>query len=227
MSSTSSAASAVTHSVLPQRATSPLLRSASATSSADASSNSASLVCQCIPTCELSVLTEAMLNFSSAGRPARQPALGLQFTESEPATASGPTCCESPTNWTRSGLSWSSPRATVRGKPKSPLVWNQLAATLPELNSRLATLVRLISVGACSFLPTPVSRDWRSPGLRSHPRLKRSRGQPLPETIGSRVHPELCEWLMGFPIGWTVTLPSKQSATATRQEWQPSSAGQF
>lgn len=30
-----------------------------------------------------------------------------------------------------------------------------------------------------------------------------SRGEDLPETIGSALEPEFCEWLMGYPTGWT------------------------
>lgn len=71
------------------------------------------------------------------------------------------------------------------------------------LGDRLRELVRLIYAGECSLLPTVTSRDWRSPGRSDHPRLKASRGEPLTETLGCRLSPEFCEWMMGFPVGWT------------------------
>jgi hypothetical protein len=174
-------------------------------------------------TCERSRGAPEKPTSSSVDHPANRPASAPPSPASEPERPSGLRCCVSGSTWELNGLSWSSPRETRLGKPRSHTIWQQLAITQPELSLRLATLVRLISEGVCSFLPTPVSRDWRSPGLRSHPRLSASRGQPLPETIGSRVHPELCEWLMGFPIGATVTLPSKRSVIATPQEWPQSS----
>jgi hypothetical protein len=33
--------------------------------------------------------------------------------------------------------------------------------------------------------------------------LKRANGLPLNETLGCRLSPELCEWMMGFPVGYT------------------------
>jgi hypothetical protein len=64
-------------------------------------------------------------------------------------------------------------------------------------------LVLHIYAGECSLLPTLTARDWRSPGRPDHPRLSHKRGEPLPETFGCRLSPEFCEWLMGFPAGWT------------------------
>lgn len=155
---------------------------------------------------------------SSEVRPVSVPASAPLSMENGMGEHSGPRCCESFTTFARNGLSWSSPRETRNGKPRCHTIWQQLAGTMPDLNSRLQTLVRLVYAGECSFLPSPVSRDWRSPGLRSHERLKASRGQPLPEVFGVRVHPELCEWLMGLPIGWTAMLPSKPSVTRTRRK---------
>jgi len=50
--------------------------------------------------------------------------------------------------------------------------------------------------------PTPTERDWKS---TSHGNQGNSR--PLSEVAGQTgqgsLSPEFCEWLMGFPIGWT------------------------
>lgn len=91
-----------------------------------------------------------------------------------------------------------------RGKPKSLAVFPTLAATSPDLSSALATLVRLISAGECSWLPAPACRDWRSPGSRSHERLRKSRGQQMPEVIGTRISSQLYRWMLGLPAN---TLP--------------------
>lgn len=48
--------------------------------------------------------------------------------------------------------------------------------------------------------------------LLDHPRLKASRGEPLTETLGCRLSPELAEWMMGFPVGWTDVSGSKPAA---------------
>ncbi len=57
--------------------------------------------------------------------------------------------------------------------------------------------VRLTSGTGGGRWPTPQASDWKGsskPGQR--------RGQ-LSETVGGIPHPELCEWLMGMPRGWT------------------------
>jgi DNA (cytosine-5)-methyltransferase 1 len=43
--------------------------------------------------------------------------------------------------------------------------------------------------------------------------IGRLRGEPLTETLGSRLSPEFCEWMMGFPVGWTDVDASSASAT--------------
>jgi hypothetical protein len=88
-----------------------------------------------------------------------------------------------------------------------------LATEFTDFQSRLERLLLLIRAGECSYLPTVTARDWRSPGRSDHPRLEASRGEPLPETLGCRVAPELCEWLMGFPVGWTDVGESTQLET--------------
>ena len=75
---------------------------------------------------------------------------------------------------------------------------------LPDFNERLAEVARRIAAGECSLLPTPCASDAkRWPGSPNHPRLKSSRGLRLQEELGARPGPEIVEWMMGFPIGWT------------------------
>lgn len=200
--------------------------SSRSTNAGEPSSPDASLVSRCMTTCEPSPpRLEAPRSSSEAPR-ASVPASPLPSTVDAQARRYGPKCSASASGWRSNGLSWSSPPATRLGKPKSRQIWRELATTVPEWSLRLAILVRRISAGECSFLPTPVSRDSRSPGKLSHPRLTGTRGQPLPEILGARVHPEVCEWLMGLPVGWTEMLPSRQLEIPTHREWQQSSGGQ-
>ena len=136
----------------------------------------------------------------SEGLPANEPAWLLLSTVIVPARVCGPTCSKSTFTPGQIGVSWSSPQATLRGKPKSLALFPKLAATSPDLSSALATLVRLIFAGECTLLPAPACRDYRSPGSRSHPRLKRSRGQQMPEVIGTRISSQLYQWMLGLPV---------------------------
>jgi hypothetical protein len=49
---------------------------------------------------------------------------------------------------------------------------------------------------------TPTARDWRS-GKASQATHDRN-SRPLSEQIGGLLNPTWVEWLMGWPIGWTV-----------------------
>ena len=110
-------------------------------------------------------------------------------------------------------------QASIHGPVRFRMVWRGLATEYPDWNVRLAIVLRLIDEGACSLLPTVTARDYRSPGVPTHNRLLMSRGHPLPEELGSRVSPEFCEWMMGFPPGWTELPPSEmQSIRELRKE---------
>ncbi len=50
--------------------------------------------------------------------------------------------------------------------------------------------------------PTPTARDWRSGKASAETLQKNSR--PLSEQIGGLLNPTWVEWLMGFPLGFTV-----------------------
>lgn len=190
---------------------SPQSRSVSSTNGAAATWPGSSRECRSM---KMSVSSPAFPPMSlSADRPASERQWPLPFTASEMASASGPTCSPQPTGPAQNGLSWSSPPAMRRGKPKSLTIFADLAATSPGLNSALATLVRRISAGECTYLPAPACRDWRSPGDRSHPRLTAPRGQQMPEVIGTRISSPLYEWMLGVPAKWTEpSAPSARSA---------------
>ena len=142
---------------------------------------------------------------SREASPASRPQPALPFTEDgldwqARIVACGSRCCGS-CDW--SGLAswlsrtWPGPGP---GKVKSRAAWRMLATEFPTNRCvcRLRVLVLLIGAGVCSGLPTLTSRDHRSPGNPGHPRLSATRGEALTETLGCRLSPEFCEWMMGF-----------------------------
>lgn len=56
-------------------------------------------------------------------------------------------------------------------------------------------------LGLNQLMATLTSRDWRS-GKASQETMERN-SRPLSEQIGGQLNPTWCEWLMGFPEGWT------------------------
>jgi hypothetical protein len=69
-------------------------------------------------------------------------------------------------------------------------------------------------------LPTLTRRDDKGPG----PAHTKS-GVDLPQAIGGHLSPTFCEWLMGFPEGWTRLEPaSEHSVTPSSRSARKSSA---
>jgi hypothetical protein len=146
---------------------------------------------------------------SAADLPASGQALLPPFRVSEPEKPSGQRCSGSSVRSSRDS-SLSSNRAAMRnGSGRLRLIWRGLATAFPDYNDRLRIIALLIDAGECSSLPTPCKSDGkRWPGSPDHPRLQRSRGLRLQEELGVRPGPEIVEWMMGFPIGWTDLKPS-------------------
>src|ERR1700722_18258559 len=124
----------------------------------------------------------------SGGHPVKRQQNQPLFMASEPERVSGQKCAKSSDSVIPPGLSWSSRPEMRRGKPKSLKIFkleldHRQGTASADLSSVLRMLVHLIYGGACSWLPAPACRDWRSPGKRSHPRLSASRGQQMPEVI--------------------------------------------
>lgn len=66
-------------------------------------------------------------------------------------------------------------------------------------------------IGAVRLLPTLASRDWRYPNSPEGIAKRRAAGMTgdqLPNVVGGPLNPTWCEWLMGFPLGWTELPPS-------------------
>lgn len=146
---------------------------------------------------------------SVEARPASEQALRQPFKVNALAKLSGPICVASCNCFARTGSLSNNQAATNPGKRRLRVIWRELAITHPDYSSRLECLVRLISAGECSLLPTPCKSDaTRWHGSPDHPRLQASRGLRLQEELGVRPGPEIVEWMMGFPPGWTDLEPS-------------------
>jgi hypothetical protein len=52
--------------------------------------------------------------------------------------------------------------------------------------------------------PTPNSRDWKGPQTRAEGKEKPAYDDQLPTRVGGQLNPLWVEWLMGYPLGWTV-----------------------
>ncbi len=73
---------------------------------------------------------------------------------------------------------------------------------------------------AVKIWPTPASRDYRHPNAKSYAeRGGGKKGEQLPNAVGGSLNPTWVEWLMAWPLGWTV---SKHWATVKSQFKRPS-----
>ena len=77
---------------------------------------------------------------------------------------------------------------------------------------QLAPLVHHIHAPACSYWPTPRASDKDNCGGSG----ARKKAQRLGTYVGRKQNPQLTEWLMGWPIGWTDLKPLE---TAKFQQW--------
>jgi len=111
-----------------------------------------------------------------------------------------------------SGSSWrTSHSCDEEGLPQSSAIFGRSATMLSGIVSPLMPLVRLTR-GTDSGLqrwPTPTSRDWKDGSAKAcrnvDPNCLLGRvvhSRENYQTTGS-LTPMFCEWLMGFPIGWT------------------------
>jgi hypothetical protein len=59
-----------------------------------------------------------------------------------------------------------------------------------------------LATAVAKRIPTPTARDWRSGKVSAATHARNSR--PLSEQIGGPLNPLWVEWLMGWPLGFTV-----------------------
>jgi len=74
------------------------------------------------------------------------------------------------------------------------------------------------AVARAESWPTPNSRDWKDSGAKQGARKSPNLGTAVhragdepesPARTGGQLNPTFVEWLMGFPLGWTVLEPSE------------------
>jgi hypothetical protein len=118
------------------------------------------------------------------------------------------------------GATWITPQRDL----VSPNGWGEFSGPWPRsgmmrngIAYRLPTLAHRMSGTASGSWPTPTARDWKdTPGMKLESRNKdgtmRDRADQLARRVylveqtppgGGLLTPEFCEWLMGFPIGFT------------------------
>jgi hypothetical protein len=73
-------------------------------------------------------------------------------------------------------------------------------ATRRRVESGMANLPEMV-VESSRMFPTPKARDWRSAKGAAHDNRN---SQDLNVDVGGPLNPPWVEWLMGYPIGWTV-----------------------
>lgn len=107
----------------------------------------------------------------------------------------------------------------------SPAVSSTLFATSDDSDTEpeweLSQLVRWVPhthATECSYWLTPKASDATSGALsldspesveRLNRRSQKAGAFSLNDQLGGRGNPEWIEWLMGFPIGWTDSMPSE------------------
>jgi hypothetical protein len=99
------------------------------------------------------------------------------------------------------------------GSGESSVTWPKSGMTLNGNAYQLPPLVLGIRGNASGLLPTPAARDWKG---AAKPETIRAKGRnpdtnSLPDAVefrgqSGRLTPEFCEWLMGYPIGYTELL---------------------
>jgi hypothetical protein len=93
---------------------------------------------------------------------------------------------------------WPTPRA-IDGRSAGP---GTKDATLIRLDESAFGLNLAEAVQVSERFPTPCARDWKDNG-KSPSELERN-STTLATIAGGSLNPTWVEWLMGFPLGWTV-----------------------
>jgi hypothetical protein len=71
---------------------------------------------------------------------------------------------------------------------------------------------------AVQMFPTPTARDFKSGKGKTQAERGRTAGPSLSEASGGSLNPTWVEWLMGFPLGWTVCDAS--GTRLSRRSWK-------
>ncbi len=130
---------------------------------------------------------------------------------------------------------WPTPSAAVMNDGESPETWHARAALLKQKHGNGNGAGLPLTVAAAQW-PTPTAQDSEQAGGPNARHLTLTRAvahsshlaQPMPDgppSCGSgpdspqpstkRLNPAFGEWLMGWPVGWTIADPSASSASET------------
>ena len=112
---------------------------------------------------------------------------------------------------------WPTPNVPNGGR--SPKGGMSRTGMTPDGKKRQVGLENAVKLWA-----TPTARDFKSPGTAerlAQALAESSRGQPLTEQVGGQLNPTWVEWLMGYPLAWTVcaawaTRSSRRSRNGSR-----------
>ena len=84
----------------------------------------------------------------------------------------------------------------------------------------LADAVRFGNSSTPRRFPTPTARDCKA-GVDGYRAARREGTPPLSDAIGGQLSPTWVEWLMGYPLGWSVCALSATRGSRKRRS-QPS-----
>ena len=144
----------------------------------------------------------------------------------------------------RAAAQWPTPSAAVINDGESPETWHARAALLKEKHGNGNGAGLPLTVAAVQW-PTPAARDSKGANSAEHalvtgggrkhmdqlsnfvahsshlaqptpdgpPSCESGPASPQPST--KRLNPAFGEWLMGWPVGWTIADPSASSASET------------
>lgn len=102
------------------------------------------------------------------------------------------------------GRLWPTPNASVANDGEKPATWLARREKLKEkrVNGNGAGMPLSIAV---QLWPTPAARDYRHPNAVPYSsRGGGTKGEQLPNAVGGALNPTWVEWLMGFPLEFTV-----------------------
>jgi len=162
---------------------------------------------------------EALLTWFRADSRVRTYQLpGMARASTVPAQASGVKWLESSARYDLVGSSWKTHQCLwEEALPWSSVILPSWGMTRNGLVYQHPTARRPISVTVSGLWPTPVARDYRSPGRSRLERTGGKQGECLPQVVGGPLNPTWVEWLMGWPTGWTDLKPL---AMDRFHEWQ-------
>jgi hypothetical protein len=147
--------------------------------------------------------------------------------------AYGKTAPELFANYDHASSSWrTSQRSLIEGWTVFSETWPRSGTMRNGIAYQLPALVPLTDEIASGYWPTPSARDWKdTPGM-ARQAGNRDRTDQLARAIyaaenarsgSGSLSPAFVEWLMGFPLGWTVC---EASATPSSHKSRKSSVGQ-